>query len=181
MSYTILRCFRVEKNLTKFSLKGNGRWLTLLVFLLKSTSRACLLGSGLKFIFHWKVQSLIHLFYSNYCLNCLLLLLLKSAVVPFTIGCWLASYENSFCMIRSYNYLYNFVSVFSFAIYRNTIKMHKTMETELSHYTTFRNYVPRHKDVHWLLYRCYMDEHNACSFTSEPSQSSNRRVSSFNP
>ena len=34
-------------------------------------------------------------------------------------------------------------------IYRNTIKMHKMMETEHS-YWAFRNFVPRPKDVHWL-------------------------------
>ena len=33
-------------------------------------------------------------------------------------------------------------------IYWNTIKMHKMMETELSHQTAFTNFVPRHKDVH---------------------------------
>ena len=58
--------------------------------------------------------------------------------------------------------------------------MHKTMETELSHQTAFRNSVsvPRHKDVH---HRWYMYEQNVCSvtFTSEPSQSSSRCISSF--
>ena len=43
-------------------------------------------------------------------------------------------------------------------IYHNTIKMYKTMETELSHYITFRNFVPRYKDVHWLHRKYYMDE-----------------------
>ena len=62
---------------------------------------------------------------------------------------------------------------------RNTIKMHKAMETELSHYTAFRNSVPRHKDVHRLSHRCYMNEHNVCSVTSKPSQSSSRCVLSF--
>ena len=28
--------------------------------------------------------------------------------------------------------------------------MHKTMETELSHYTAYGNSVPRYKFVHWL-------------------------------
>ena len=32
--------------------------------------------------------------------------------------------------------------------YWNTIKMHKTMEAELSHYTAFRNSVSPHKDMH---------------------------------
>ena len=57
--------------------------------------------------------------------------------------------------------------------------MHKAMETELSNETAFRNSVPRHKDVHWLHHRWYMYEHNVCSVTSEPSQSSSRRVLSF--
>ena len=57
--------------------------------------------------------------------------------------------------------------------------MDKTMETELSHETAFRNSVPRHKDVHLLHCRWYMYEHNVCSVTSEPSQISSRRVSSF--
>ena len=57
--------------------------------------------------------------------------------------------------------------------------MHKMMETELSHYTAFRNSVPRHKDAHRLPHRCYMDKHNVYSVTSEPSQSSSRCVSSF--
>ena len=45
--------------MTKFLLKKNGGWLVLLINLLKITSWACLLGSGLKFIFLWKAQSLI--------------------------------------------------------------------------------------------------------------------------
>ena len=64
-------------------------------------------------------------------------------------------------------------------IYWNTIKMHKTMETELSHETDFRISIPHHKDMHWLHYRCYMDEHNVCIVTSKPSQSSSRWVLSF--
>ena len=59
VSITILRCFWVENDLTKFWLKSKGEWLILLTFLLKMTSWASLLGSGLKFIFHWKAQSLI--------------------------------------------------------------------------------------------------------------------------
>ena len=38
---------------------NQGRWNIFFNFLLKMTSWACLLGSGLKLIFHWKVQSLI--------------------------------------------------------------------------------------------------------------------------
>ena len=44
---------------------------------------------------------------------------------------------------------------------------------------SFRNSVPRHKCVHLLHRRCYIDERNVCSVTREPSQSSSRRVSSF--
>ena len=40
-------------------LKTNGGCDTFFSFLLKMTSWACLLGSGLKLIFHWKSQSLI--------------------------------------------------------------------------------------------------------------------------
>ena len=39
--------------------------------------------------------------------------------------------------------------------------------------------VPRHGDVHWFHHGCYMDEHNLCGLTSEPSQSSSRRHMSF--
>ena len=35
------------------------------------------------------------------------------------------------------------------SLYRNTIKMRKTKETELTHQTAFRNSVPRHKNVHF--------------------------------
>ena len=55
----IPRCFWVDDDLTKFSLKHNGRWSILLIFLLKITSWACFLGSGLNLIFHWKDQWLI--------------------------------------------------------------------------------------------------------------------------
>ena len=34
-------------------------------------------------------------------------------------------------------------------IFRNTSKMHKTKETELTHQTAFRNSFTRHKDVHF--------------------------------
>ena len=57
--------------------------------------------------------------------------------------------------------------------------MHKTMGTELSHYVVFRKSVPRHKDVQWLQHRWYLYEHNVCSVTSEPSQSSSKHISSF--
>ena len=57
--------------------------------------------------------------------------------------------------------------------------MHITMETELSLETAFRNSVPRHKEVHWLHYRCYIVEHKVCSVTSEPTQSSSRRGTEF--
>ena len=40
-------------------LKNNGGWLIFFNVWLKMTSRTCLLRSGLKFIFHWKAQSLI--------------------------------------------------------------------------------------------------------------------------
>ena len=62
--------FLMEDDLTKFWLKSSCGWLTSLIFLLKITSWACLLGSGLKFIFNWRAQSLI-----------LLKSLLKSVVV----------------------------------------------------------------------------------------------------
>ena len=60
VSNTILRCFWEENDLKmKFWSRNNGGWLMLLIFLLRMTSWAYLLGSGLKFIFHWKAQSLI--------------------------------------------------------------------------------------------------------------------------
>ena len=45
-------------------------------------------------------------------------------------------------------------------IYWNTTKMHKTMETEDSQKTVFGSSCPRHKDVHWLHHRCYMEKGN---------------------
>ena len=63
-------------------------------------------------------------------------------------------------------------------IYRNTIKLHETMETAQP-LNSFWNSVPRHNDMHWLHHRCYMNEHNVCGVISEPPQSSSRRVSSF--
>ena len=46
--------------------------------------------------------------------------------------------------------------------------MHQTLETELSHKTAFRNFVPWNKDVNWLHHRWYVYEHNVYSVTSEP-------------
>ena len=59
VSNAIPRCFWVDDDLTKFSLKYNEGWSILLILLLKITSWACFLGSGLNIIFHWKAQSLI--------------------------------------------------------------------------------------------------------------------------
>ena len=42
-----------------------------------------------------------------------------------------------------------------------------------------RNSLYRHKNVHWLHHRWNMYEHNVFSVTSNPSQSSSRRVSSL--
>ena len=39
--------------------------------------------------------------------------------------------------------------------------MHKGMKTELHLYKTFTNSAPLHKYVHWLHYRCYMDEYKS--------------------
>ena len=44
---------------TMLLLKRNEGWQIFLVFLLRTISWACLLGSGLKFIFHWKAHLLI--------------------------------------------------------------------------------------------------------------------------
>ena len=46
--------------LTRMLLKNISGWIFLVVFLLKMTSWACFVGSGLKLIFHWKA----HLFIS---------------------------------------------------------------------------------------------------------------------
>ena len=59
VSNTIQRCLWIDGDLTKFWLKYKGGWSILLIFLLKITSWACLLGSGLDLIFQWKVQLLI--------------------------------------------------------------------------------------------------------------------------
>ena len=56
VSNIIPRCLWVEDDLTKFSLKYNRGWS---IFLLKITSWACFLGSGLNLILYWKSQSLI--------------------------------------------------------------------------------------------------------------------------
>ena len=45
--------------LTEFWVKYNGGWSILLICLLKITSGACYLGSGLSFTFRWKPQSLL--------------------------------------------------------------------------------------------------------------------------
>ena len=58
VSNTIPRCLWVDVNLTKFWLQYNRGWRILLVFLLKITSWACFLGSGLNLIFHCKTKSL---------------------------------------------------------------------------------------------------------------------------
>ena len=54
VSKIIPRCLSVDDDLTKFSLKYNRGWSFSLIFLLKITSWACFLGSGLNLIFHWK-------------------------------------------------------------------------------------------------------------------------------
>ena len=59
VSNTIPRWFWEEDDLTKLWLKSNSGSLILLIFLLKITSWACLLGSGLKFSFYRKAQSLL--------------------------------------------------------------------------------------------------------------------------
>ena len=48
-------------------------------------------------------------------------------------------------------------------IYWNINEIHKAINTELSHYTAFRNSVPCHKAVHWLHHRCYVDEQSVHS------------------
>ena len=45
-------------------------------------------------------------------------------------------------------------------ICRNTTKIHKKMETELSYETYFKNSVPCHQNMHWLHHRSYMDGYN---------------------
>ena len=43
-----------------------------------------------------------------------------------------------------YIYIYTYIYIY---IYQNKSKMHKRMETELSHSTAFRSSVPCHEDV----------------------------------
>ena len=52
------KCFWESALLTGMLLKNVLRWIFLLVFLLKMTSWSCLVGSGLKLIFHWKAHLL---------------------------------------------------------------------------------------------------------------------------
>ena len=59
VSNIIPRCFWVDDDLIKFWLKHDGGWSILSIFLLKITSWACFLGSGLNLIFHWNAQLLI--------------------------------------------------------------------------------------------------------------------------
>ena len=57
---------------------------------------------------------------------------------------------NTICAVSLGNHLRAVADAFNplRTHYHYTIKMHKTMETELSHETVLRNSVPRHKDVH---------------------------------
>ena len=68
------RCFWYVLWLTVLLLKVRGGWFNFLVFLLKITSWACLLGSGLKLIFHWYAQLLI---FTKSSFNSFLVLLLS--------------------------------------------------------------------------------------------------------
>ena len=54
------KCFCESALLTGMFLKNILGWILVVVFLLKITSWACFVGSGLKLIFHWKA----HLFIS---------------------------------------------------------------------------------------------------------------------
>ena len=49
-------------------------------------------------------------------------------------------------------------------IYWNTTKVHKLIESELSHITTLRNSASCHEDVYWFHQGCYMDEHKSVQF-----------------
>ena len=53
------KCFWKSALLTGMLLKNILGWIFLVVFLLKMTSWACFVGSGLKFIFHWKAHLFI--------------------------------------------------------------------------------------------------------------------------
>ena len=59
VSNTVPRCLWVDDDLTNFWLKHTGGWSILLIFLLKITSWACFLGSGLDLILHWKAKTFI--------------------------------------------------------------------------------------------------------------------------
>ena len=53
------RCFWDKLFFKEMSLNERQGWSSFLIFLLNITSCACLVKSGLKIIFHWKVQLLI--------------------------------------------------------------------------------------------------------------------------
>ena len=59
LSKIISRCLWFVDWMTIVLLKFNDGWFGLLSFLEKITSCACLLGSGLKLIFHWNVHLFI--------------------------------------------------------------------------------------------------------------------------
>ena len=74
-------CFWDVVWLTVFLLNVRGRWFIFLVFLLKITSLAYLLGSRLKFIFHWYAQ---------------LLFLTKSSIISHLVvlPSWITEYDD---------------------------------------------------------------------------------------
>ena len=76
------------------------------------------------------------------------------------------------CFLTIYIYIYIYIGT----QWKCTKRWKQSSATKQSE--TVWNSVTRHIDVHWLPHRCYMDEHNVCSVTSEPSKSSCRRVSS---
>ena len=49
-------------------------------------------------------------------------------------------------------------------IYRNTTKMPKLIESELSHITALRSSASCHEDAYWFHHGCYMDEHKSMQF-----------------
>ena len=55
----IPRCFWEDVRVTLALLNSNGGWTVFFTLRLKMTSWACLVVSGLKFIFHWVAQLLI--------------------------------------------------------------------------------------------------------------------------
>ena len=73
-------------------------------------------------------------------------------------------------------YIYIYIYIYIGTQWKCTKRWKQSSATKQSE--TVWNSVTRHIDVHWLPHRCYMDEHNVCSVTSEPSKSSCRRVSS---